>query len=300
MLAEALSDLAAVYLRTFATGWGEALAALTENRWSLATAAALLVVCAAAFIVGMRDARATMPAPRQIVRAFAAGLFLVAAAVVAMILINYTVHRMFFYVPLGGSVAVFSLLLLASRLVAERWRQPALTAACMALFLLCFPRIIEQQARMSLQSESQVGVLRQIVQLAPRPQPGANVVIFFQEEIPAILREQTQRLSGAPASLRAIYHEIDAVSVFVCEENSICPIRYGGEYPFPAATEADIAQLERTIFLEVRRDLSVELVEDPALRYGWDFPIDYDVHRLYDADAPLPPRAHTMLGLPRI
>ena len=43
-------------------------------------------------------------------------------------------------------------------------------------------------------------------------------------------------------------------------------------------------------------DLSVELIQDPATYLGLDFDAPYDASLLYNADAPLPSRASTMLG----
>ena len=54
--------------------------------------------------------------------------------------------------------------------------------------------------------------------------------------------------------------------------------------------------LKRTLVFRLNDDLSVDLIEDPAAFLGLDIDIPYDASQLYDADAPLPPRATTMLG----
>ena len=46
----------------------------------------------------------------------------------------------------------------------------------------------------------------------------------------------------------------------------------------------------------LNEDLSVELVEDPAEFLGLELSAPYHASALYDADAPLPPRAATMLA----
>ena len=54
--------------------------------------------------------------------------------------------------------------------------------------------------------------------------------------------------------------------------------------------------LENILLFKINADLSVELVEQPSVYFGFGSDSAYDARRLYDPDAPLPPRAATMLG----
>jgi len=49
-------------------------------------------------------------------------------------------------------------------------------------------------------------------------------------------------------------------------------------------------------FLALADDYTVDLVEDPAAWLSLNGAAPYDAGALYDAEAPLPPRAETMLS----
>ena len=64
----------------------------------------------------------------------------------------------------------------------------------------------------------------------------------------------------------------------------------------PGSPDWDDQIFQRTLFFKIHRDLAVEVIQDPESYFGFVSDIAYDASRLYDPDAPLPPRAQTMLG----
>ena len=294
-----LERLAQVYERVFVTGWGDALAALAGGEWLAAIAVALLGFGAVGLWLARRDAPASRLSLRSNALAFAGGLCLIVPAVILLLPTRYgegEMTRIMFYTPFGGAVAVFSLLPLAALRIAPRWRDSALIALCLVLLLPGLSWLFAQQDRWTGVADNQGRVLRQIVELVPRPLPGVHITLVSDMTTTEMETRQIWRMplkTLAYGALRVLYKEDAPLSA------QVCLLRYSDAERCRVALEpaaADVPRLSQTIFMELHRDLTVELLDDPAARLGWNIDIDYNASRLHDADAPIPERARTMLS----
>lgn len=77
---------------------------------------------------------------------------------------------------------------------------------------------------------------------------------------------------------------------------NVCGVFADGEGETIFSSDFPEVLLQHTLVFKVNADLSVELIEQPAAYLGLDSDLPYDPTLLYDQNAPLPPRAVTMLG----
>lgn len=290
-----------IYYQTFFDGWREAIASLAENRWLLPTALMLMGVGALAVHLALQDSPAQPPTLQQIGAGLLGGaLFIIPAVGVLMWLPAYNsgeMQRLYFYVPGGAAVAVFCLLLLlTAKLTRQRARDYALIALCLALMLPAVSRLFVQHDKYTRSADKKALIYKQILDLVPRPHPGAYLLMISPMTRSELVAEQVSAISMSTqfvSAMRTLYEGNAPVDSIFCRFYDRCTWTWDRTGIFYLHEHDD--HWQDTIVLELRRDLTVELVDDPAARYGWDIDIDYNPSQLYDVDAPLPPRAHTML-----
>ena len=223
------------------------------------------------------------------------------AAGVLMLLPSFTqgdMPRLYFYVPAPAAIAVFcSLLLITVILKSQRARDYALIALCLLLMLPGLSRLFAQHEMYIGSADKKALILRQIVELVPRPNPDAYLLVITPMSRAELHDKQVAELSlnrMFTSAILTLYEDHAPADSFFCRFYDRCNWRWDRSGVFYLHEHAD--HWQDTIVLELRRNLAVELVEDPFTHYGWDIDIDYDPSQLYNADAPIPERAHSMLG----
>ena len=286
-----------VYERVFIAGWQDALDALSNLAWLPMTLLALVIAGAGAAYMVRAEPRIADVSLSSVARALAGGLLWIAAAVgVLMWLPVYTSGDMIFlypYTTIGGAIVVFCLLLLVGRLAAPRWRDAVLIALCLLLMLPALMRLFAQHDGFTRIADAQARVLWRVLEAAPRPHRDSWLLLVTDMDT----AELAQRKIPFPAStfadaLDQLYEEHAPLDSWLCRQSGLCSVGRLGRSDWVR----DAGLLNRAIVLELHRDLTVELIADPAARLDVDMDGDYDASRLFDADAPLPPRAHSMLG----
>ncbi len=291
-----------VYRQTFVEGWVEAFSSLADNQWLLPTLLALLCTGGMAMYLAGRDSSLPPPSLRQVAISLGSGFLLIVPAVgVLMWLPGYNsgdVQQLYFYVSAPAACAVFCLLLLiTAKLKDQRARDYALIALCLLLMLPALSRLFVQHEMYTRSADKNALFLRQILELVPRPNPDTYLLMITPMTRVELADKQISHFSYSTvftSALSTLYADHAPADSFFCRFYHRCSWRWGKSDLFELHEHADYWQ--DTIVLELRRDLVVELVEDPFTRYGWDIDIEYDPSQLYDADAPLPPRANSMLG----
>ncbi len=296
-----LDTLGWVYQLSFFDGWREAITSLAENHWLLPTLLALALVAGVALYLARQGSSAQAPSYRMIAAGWLAGALLVTPAVgVLMWFAGYRGDpwRMFFYVPIGAAVAVFCLLMLLTvKISNRRARDYALIALCLLLLLPGLSRLFVQHAATITAADRKSRILHEIVSLVPAPQAQAQLLIMTPLSRQAMRQLGIWELSeGATidSALWLVYGERAPGGATFCVLESHCGRVATDDLLLYAADRA--AALQRTLLLHVDEDMQVTLIDDPAAWLGWDIDADYDPSRLYAADAPLPPRANSMLG----
>ena len=293
--------MAAVYPHTFIDGWREAFAALGENRWWPETVAALLGIAAVAWYLARTRESLNGTELRRTAKWLLGGLLFVIPAVGVLMWVPYyrgDPWRMYFYVPIGASVALFSaIVVLAEPIRRMMLRQSAVVVICLILMAPAMSRLFLQHDSYIQSSKNKAWVLYGVVETVPAVVPTAKISITTELD-----RADLRTLgifdfvhNGMLDSVfHVIYPQARPDSASFCLSTRLCGLTESENTVVDTNELADL--LQRTLVFRLNVDLSVDLIEDPAAFLGLDIDIPYDASQLYDADAPLPPRATTMLG----
>ncbi len=291
--------LGIVYPQTFLYGWRDALAALPAAQWWLPSAVILAAIACIASYLYRNSIHEPAPAPKQFGFAFLGGLLLVMAAVgVLMWLPLYSADpwRMYLFVPIGAAIALFSLLLLAASPARHHRRRHLLIGALCLLFMApAVSRLFVQHSGFVQSADSKAGILRQIMATAPEFAPTTQVALITpldHSELRALGIGELLRNDMLNSAMHVLYQAGAPELAYFCAAIDRCGEFSGDDTIFSAP--ADL--LGRTLVFLLHEDLRVELIEDPAAFLGLDLVAEYDASALYVADAPLPPRARTMLA----
>ena len=296
-----LQLLSAVYRHAFFDGWRDALATLGQNDWWSATLVALLMVAAVGWHLSRNGASEQAPDLRRSALWLIGGLLFVIPAVGVLMWIPFyhgDLWRLYFYVPLGAAAAVLgALLILTNSIRAPRRRQAAALAICLLLMLPAISRLFAQHQQYVQSANNKARILYGVLEKAPAVAPSAKIVITTDMGPPelsaaGIFEFVHQKMANIVFYL--LYEDSRPASASFCQRKIICGLPDGLYKRFDAADLADL--LPQALVFRLNPDLSVDLIEDPAAYFGLKTDETYDASGLYDPDAPLPPRALTMLG----
>ena len=291
-----------VYRQTFATGWREALTAVSQNVWVAPTAAALIITGLVAIYLA-RDLKAgALPSRRQAVFGLICGFLFVLPSIGVLMWFeryNQDLWRMYVYVPIGASVAVISLLALVSSLLRDpRIRKLVIGATCLLLMFPATSRLFVQKARFDNSANAKASVLRQTIEQAPTTDPDTFLILLTDmtgSELRArgISQFRTNMLDSA---MYVLYGGEGPRITFLCMIGVRCHLDDVDLSSFNLNESTDFSNL---VIFRLHEDLSVELLRELPPELGLDDRGTYDPDRLIDYSAPLPPRAVTMLGAGR-
>ena len=288
-----------VYRQTFATGWREALTAVSQNVWIAPTVAALAITGFVAIYLA-RDLKAgALPSRRQAIFCFICGFLFVLPSIGVLMWFeryNQDLWRMYVYVPIGASVAVISLLVLVSSLLRDpRIRKLIVGAACLLLMFPATSRLFVQKAQIDNSANAKASVLRQTIEQAPTTDPDTFLILLTDmtgSELRArgISQFRTNMLDSA---MYVLYGGEGPRITFLCMIGVRCHLDDVDLSNFNLNESTDFSNL---VIFRLHEDLTVELLRELPPKLGLDDRGTYDPERLIDFSAPLPPRAVSMLG----
>ena len=208
--------------------------------------------------------------------------------------------RLSFYLPFGAAIVAFSLLgLLTAPIKRLSYRRAALTILCLIMILPNFVRLFAQHERTVISANNKAILLGNLMQLAPQINSDTTILLtadMTREELDATDFYEFQYSFNLDNSiLYILYGDGVPVTSYFCLSAGICSIAGGEVTLFSVESPQDL--LKRTLVIKLNEDLSVELLDDPASYFALGADIAYDATALYNPDAPLPPRASTMLGV---
>ena len=291
-----------VYVNTFINGWQDALAALDENRWWPTTFVMLAGVLAVAWYLSRSRANTVELSFRQAGALFLSGLLFIVPAVGILMWIPYyrgDPWRMYFYAPIGASVALVSALILLTSPIRRRdLRRAAVIAVCLLLMLPAASRLLLQHGKYIESAFNKARVMYRVIERAPTVEPAAQLAIVTDMSLSelshlGIFEFVHQKMINS--AFYVLYGHARPESVRFCLSASACG--FSDLEPTTGDTGESVNALSRTLVFRLNQDLTVDLIEDPLTFLGLDTDIDYDASELYNPDAPLPPRATTMLGV---
>ncbi len=283
-----------VYRHTLADGWQDALTALEQNAWLALTIAMLALVSGIAWYLA--HTKDIVLSVRQIGILLISGLLFIMPSVGVLIWLeqhNSDLWRMYFYVPIGAAIAVFSLIaLLAVPIARPRYRNVTIVVLCLILMFPALSRLILQHEQFVTSANNKAIILHDILEIAPQLEPDTHLIIAAQmteEQLEALGISELIKIYVIHSAFHVLYqdHAPPAHSQFCFRElNWVCSRPHVLIEP----------HLQNTLLFKINKDLSVELVEQPSVYFGFESDLTYDANQLYNPDAPLPPRAATMLG----
>jgi len=229
---------------------------------------------------------------RQLGLALVAGLLLVVPSVGVLIWIdayNNELLGLYLYIPAAAAIVLFCLIaLLTSPITSNNFRNAALAGLCLLLMLPALSRLFLQHEHYVTSANNKARILAQIAQLAPAIDSQTRVLVLSE-----MSSEEFQDKHIEAFTSTALGHALYVIYVGQGSgRGSICPTI---ENCFPLLHRQEY--LKDTIVFLLDRDLNLKLVKEPSTMLEAFAGIDYDLSRLYDADAPVPSRAYSMLGL---
>ena len=290
-----------VFRHTFFESWQDAFATLEHSSWWPLTIA--LIAGAGVICLYLSRERTTMSAPswRQAALSCFVGALLVIPSIGVLIwspLYRVDFWRMYIYIPIGAAIALISVVFLLTNPIRNaRRRDSIVIAVCLVLMLPASARLFERHNRLEISANRKARIMHRILETAPAVAPRTNLLLVTGME-----RATLDRLGVSEFILRdminsafsILYHSTAPELTYFCLSWQNCGDQVGGETIFDANDPGEL--LQRTLVFNLNEDLSVELVEDPAAFLNLDIDVPYDASLHYDADAPLPPRAATMLS----
>ena len=286
---------------SFFEGWQEAFNSTGDDLWWGSILILLAIVSGVAWYLVRQSDPSQWPAARDIGRSVLIGFLLVPASAVALLwlpLYANDLWRPYLYVPLGAAIVVFGITLAAvSPIRNVRHRDRLMIALCLVLLIPALSRL-QLQGRGHVQSaDRKAKILHSVLEIAPRLEPSTQLLIVTPMENEALkgldIFEFIQR-DMINSAFYVLYGSEAPERAYFCLSWRICSTRGDVETIFNSDAPGEL--LQRTLVFKLNEDLSLELIDDPVSELALDLDIRYDASTLYDPDAPLPPRAESMLG----
>ncbi len=289
---QTIGRLLEVYQRSFALGWIESMHSMKQNPWLPLTVAMFSLLSALAWLIWRGDKCARAPENRQLGLNLMTGLLLVLPSVAVLIWIDYYNNEfrgLYLYIPLGAAIALFCLIaLLTAPIASNKLRNATIAGLCLLLMLPALSRLVLQHEHYVTSANNKARILAQIAQLAPAIDSETRVLVLSEMSSKEFQDKHIEAFTSSALghALYVIYEGQGS------GRGSICP---SIENCFPLLHRQE--HLKDTIVFALDRDLNLELVKEPITMLEAFVGIAYDVSRLYDADASVPSRAYSMLGL---
>ena len=291
--------LGEIYWRTFALGWEEALAALSRNHWMAPTLAILTLTGAVALLLS-RGGGDDLPTRRQAAWGVGLGLLLMLPAEGVFLWLekyNRNLVHPYILVPIAASVAIFSIVAwVAAHAKKRRLRVFITITLCLLLLLPAIPRLFVQVADFEMMTQTKAGVLRKIVEQAPRFQPDALLILLTDMGLKELGDNHIYGFRRATfnSAMWILYQEARPSYGVLCWDGRLCNAAYLGWENYDIRDV--VTDAGKLVLMRLHEDLRVELLRELPPELGIANPESYDPDALIDFDAPLPKRAFTMLG----
>ncbi len=296
--------LAEVYRHTFMDSWVEAFNAAGASNW-LAPSLAMLTLAGAFSWYLVRSGKSDGQEVEDNAKtSLVYGLLFVMPAVGILIwLPQYAgdLWRMYFYVPVGASIAVFSLArVFAVRALSRRYREATIVALCLALMLPATERLLVQHDSAVRRADSKARMLYQLMRTIPQIEEDTVILLttdMTKEELAASAISELRYSNDLDNSmLYVLYGNGLPIQSTFCIDKAECST-FGGEKTIFTSDSPEL--LRRTLAINIAADMSAAVIEHPADYFGLDSRSLYDVSLLYNPGAEISPRARSILASAR-
>ena len=171
-----------------------------------------------------------------------------------------------------------------------------LIALTTALLLPGMSKLFAAHGDLTDRAHAKASVFYQILAESPLLEPNSYLMVMTtlsEQELAELGLIELYGGNMFASAISVLYPKSNAPEGFFCYAPFSCSRGLTGRFRWGREAQA---RWHKTFVLELRPDLTVELVEKPAERYNWGVSIAYDPKCIIDFNAPLPPRARTMLA----
>ncbi len=292
ILTKSLDNLIDVYVRTFAVSWGESFHFVDQNPWLYLVLLILVLIGTISWQYWRHDKCVKVLENKLLGFNVVVGLLLILPSVAILISIDHyidEVHGLYLYIAVPATIAVFGLIaLLTSPIANNRYRNSAITCLCLLLMLPSLSRLFLQHEYYVTSANNKARILAQIAQMAPAIGNETRILVvsdMTDEEF----RDKNIEAFTSSALGHALYVVYGGQG---SGRGSICPSM---DSCFPLKNRTEF--LVDTIVFRMDQELNLELISEPQIIFEEFVGLDYDVSKLFDAEASIPMRAFSMLGL---
>ena len=297
-----MQKTANVYHHTFIGAWQDAFAAMGENTfWGLALAMVTLVGGLAWFLAR----KSYLPRPPQLGFALLSGAAFIFPAIGILILFdmyNDDLWRLYFYVPIGAAIAIFSLIALLTAPIRNiRRRNIAIIILALILMFPSASRLLLQHEYFVEGANNKAWVLKQVLEQTPEIDSGAHLG-FLTDMSRKDMHEK--KIYGLHLSYTwysmfyILYQDGHPLFVSLCNTDLEITCIISGDQLTEKVPDEDYIFLDLILY-RLHDDLTVELLAELPAEFNFAVRGGYDPQQLYNPDAAIPPRAITMLATVR-
>ena len=294
-----------VYHHTFLGGWQEAWTAMGQNTFLALTFVMLLLVGGVAGFLARKSAQNTYLPPSRIGFALVSGLaFIVPSIGILILLDTYSddLWRLYFYVPIGAAIVVFSLIALLTVPIGKvRHRNVTIIILCIILMFPATSRLLLQHEYFVKSANNKAWVLMQMIEQAPEIDSRTHLILLTdmsRKELKARKIYDLHLSYTLYSMLYTLYQDGYPPIVSLCQLGLESTCRISSDELTEYIADKDFIFRDLILF-RLHDDLSVELLDELPAEFSFAVHGDYHPHQLYDPDAPIPPRALTMLASAR-
>jgi hypothetical protein len=287
-----------LYRITFVDSWGQAVSTISNNAY-LPIVAVLLVMTAGIVFWISRQQEAQDKKHRYLVTLISGLLLMMPSVGVLMWIPLYRgdLWRMYFYIPIAATLTISGLVFFFASFIRHKTARNGLIT--LIFIILMFPsttRLLLQHEQYTTSAHNKATVLYHLVNLAPQINPETHILLttdLSREALEALGMFEFIRRDMFNSALYMLYEDARPQFAYFCLEANVCSNFPYEETIFTSSNPEEL--LQRTLVFTLHDDLSVEVVNQPAERFGLDIDLDgYDPESLYRIGS-LPKRVNTML-----
>ena len=297
-----IQKTANVYHHTFLGAWQDALAATGQVTF---LGMALVMVLLVGGIAWLLARKFYPPPPRQLGFALLSGLAFVFPSIGILILFEMyydDLWRLYFYVPIGAAIAVFSVIALLTLPIKNiRRRNIAIIVLSLILMIPATSRLLLQHEYYDESAHSRAWILRQVLEQTPEIDSGTHLSFLTDMSRKEMYEKKIYGLHLSYtwySMFYILYQEGHPLFVSLCITDLEMTCAISGDELNEKIPDEDYV-FQNLILYRLHDDLTVELLDELPAEFNYAVQRGYYPHQLYNPDASIPPRAITMLATAR-
>ena len=294
-----IQKTANVYHHTFLGGWQDAFTAMGQNTFLGLALVMILLVGGLAWFLARKFYPLSSP---QLGFALMSGLAFIFPSIGILILFDLyydDLWRLYFYAPIGAAIAIFSLIALLTVPIRNiRRRNIAIIILSVILMFPATSRLLLQHEYFVKSANSKAWILRQVIEQTPEIDSGTHLGFLTDMSRKELYEKKIYGLHLSftwYSMFYILYQDGHPSFVSLCNIDLEITCQISGDDLTEKIPGEDYV-FQNLILYRLHDDLTVELLDELPAEFNYAVHGGYDPHQLYNPDAPIPPRAITMLA----